>query len=224
MAMSSIPRHARLERLPIADSVAPSAHALDQPLPAERAQRTRNDFAHRPELLSERVLGHAERNRRRAGELRPAEQKLDEPRVDGARGALVQPLDEESHARRKSTRDEKRDRRMFGDRRLERLTGEQGTACGRSGDRGRGMRTALDQGDLGQCAAGRLGVHDVLPRAGSAHDADESVEHDEPSSRQTAREEDHLVRGKTNLDSATRERVDDFRRNAGEQRKLRQLL
>src|SRR5512146_2780559 len=110
---------------------------------------------------------------------------------------------------------------MLGDRRLQCVAREQRTSCGCSGNRGCGMRTAFHERNLGQRAAGGLGVHHVLARARAAYDSDESAEHDEPSSRLTAREENYLVRGKADLDSATRERLDDFRRDTGEQRKLR---
>ena len=117
-------------------------------------------------------------------------------------------------------RDEKRDRRFFGDRRLQRGPREERASRRLGGDSSGGMRSATEQRHFAKRAAGRFGMNDVLARRIASHDTHPALEHHPPSARLTAGEKRHLVRVKPHFDRATGQRSNDCRRRFREQRQL----
>jgi hypothetical protein len=71
------------------------------------------------------------------------------------------------------------------------------------------MRSAADERYFAESASGAFGVDDVLSRSFRAYDAHASLEHDPPSARFTAGEEEHLVGPERHLDRPSSERRRD---------------
>src|SRR5262249_30913247 len=83
------------QRAGVEDPISPAAKWLNPAALYQRAKLARHDLADGPELLRQPLLRRAERDRRPLRRTRA--EKFDQSRLDAARGALVEPLDERAH-------------------------------------------------------------------------------------------------------------------------------
>ena len=199
------------EFLPIENAIASRNDPFDQSTADELAQLPRDDLTNGAELLGQRLLCHADRDRRPAARFGPAEEKFDETCVDGSGGTIVEPVDEQADTGRKSSGNQKGKSRLLGDRGLELAAREKrATSCG-GRDGGRRVHAPFNERNLRKRAAGAFRVDDVLPPTRASDDSDFALEHDEPSARLASGEEQDFVRREGDLSTAIGERLDERR-------------